>query len=371
MKLDLTNSDKLSEDFANYTSIKLSLPKNRGKVIFPTRQPSGERLEDEFGGSINYPSFDRMNDFKDAVPIIQHIGDMDYETTPYGYTTDDDYSNFRAFGIGKETEKQKERKAERREKRKDAKEERSKMRVGKRIVNISNKYNPAVAVPRTSALTSIRINLFGLATRLYPALLTEKELKNRNFDLDNAKRAKVALEKVKKAWIWIGGSTAGLEKAIRNGYKKPIFKTKKAKSRAEQEKSLSDFFGYSNATGAGVGAYLTVGLPIVGTALKIVHQSMVNKNPYQQGSKESEDFGNDLSQSETDMTLTPEQQAEVNKMAELAKQDLDKGLGLDDSSGELEQDDILGIPKTAFYIGLGVLVLVGGFFVYKKFIAKK
>jgi hypothetical protein len=37
----------------------------------------------------------------------------------------------------------------------------------------------------------------------------------------------------------------------------------------------------------------------------------------------------------------------------------------------ITDDKILGMPKTVFYIGLGVVALVGGIIVYKKFIAKK
>jgi hypothetical protein len=36
----------------------------------------------------------------------------------------------------------------------------------------------------------------------------------------------------------------------------------------------------------------------------------------------------------------------------------------------MEDNKILGIPKTAFWIGVSAIVLIGGFVVYKKFIKK-
>ena len=393
MSLDLSNSNKLDDDFSNYIMVGVGTIQRKkrpySKNIIPTALPSGDRLEDEFGGSARYPRFSEMNTFNDGIPAkIESVADTDYEYTPYGYTTDrvyekprEEYSNFRLFGIGEESEKQKERrekrkekKEERKDKRKSAKDERRKMPFGKRFVNIANKYNPAVAVPRTSALTSIRLNLFGIATRLYPALLSESELKKRNLDVSNAKRAKESLEKINKKWLLLGGSTAGLEKAIRNGYKKPIFKTKKAKARVEEESKLSSVYGYSNATGVEegvVGTYILAGLPVVASLLGIIKQNQANKNPYVEGSKEGQDFGKDLSMSETDITLTPEQEAEIKRLQDLAKEDLDKGLGYDESTGELEGDKILGMPPAVFYIGLGVVALVGGYFIYKKIIVKK
>ena len=62
-----------------------------------------------------------------------------------------------------------------------------------------------------------------------------------------------------------------------------------------------------------------------------------------------------------------------------ALDDKSKGLGLDDTGLDStdgnktmgDDDKILGIPKTAFWIGVSAIALIGGFLVYKKFIAKK
>ena len=55
--------------------------------------------------------------------------------------------------------------------------------------------------------------------------------------------------------------------------------------------------------------------------------------------------------------------------AEKAKADAEKNTAVDEADDS--SDKIMGIPKTGFYIGLGVLVILGGYFGYKKFIAKK
>ena len=62
---------------------------------------------------------------------------------------------------------------------------------------------------------------------------------------------------------------------------------------------------------------------------------------------------------------------ELKKLEGLAKEDLGKGLGLDESTGALEsKKTILGMPKPVFWIGVGVIAIVGGYFAYKKFIKK-
>jgi hypothetical protein len=68
--------------------------------------PQGERLEDDFGGSARYPSYDEMRNFKEpVVPNIYSVGDNVYESTPYGYylsaNGDYYYSNAGAGQIAK------------------------------------------------------------------------------------------------------------------------------------------------------------------------------------------------------------------------------------------------------------------------------
>jgi hypothetical protein len=91
--MDLSNSNMLDDSFSNFASSK----NGRIKTIYPTALPSGDRLEDEFGGSASYPSFNEMLPLSTLVePMIidAGFGNM-YESTPYGYyLKPDSYSNF-------------------------------------------------------------------------------------------------------------------------------------------------------------------------------------------------------------------------------------------------------------------------------------
>jgi hypothetical protein len=97
MSLDLSNSNKLDEGFSNFTNSV------NGKIIVPTMLPSGDRLEDEFGGSARYPSFNDTYNNPLVEPRIFDAGRGNiYESTPYGYfynasgeqITDEDVANF-------------------------------------------------------------------------------------------------------------------------------------------------------------------------------------------------------------------------------------------------------------------------------------
>lgn len=244
-------------------------------------------------------------------------------------------------------------------------------------------YNPAIAVPRSSALLSFRVNLFGISSRLYPAFLDEATLKKGNFNLENAANAKKAWEKIANFWEdKLGGDRNKLREAISGAWNKPIFKTKKAKER----KRSTSFDGYSDVSGyddAAYAAYISAGLSIIGGIVGIVNDSKAKKNPYNEGTPEYNKAQSDINSSDT--TPPPINEAELNKMIDAAKSDMAKGLpkdstGIDatgstgeekvDSQGRRVEDTILGMPKPVA-IGLGVLILaVGGYFVYKKFIKK-
>ena len=289
----------------------------------------------------------------------------------------EDYSNFRLFGIGKETEAQKARRAKIKKALEDAnkniKQTTQDIVKNKELKKVLKAnfltYNPAVAIPRSSALLAFRVNLFGVSSRLYPAFLNEPELKKYNFNLENAKNAKVAWEKIANFWEdKIGGDRNKLKEAISGAWNKPVFRTKKAKAR---KSSTSTFDGdnqqYSNVadpySGVAVGAYISAGLSIVGGIVKIIASNGAKKNPYNEGTSEYNDFQNQMS-GETDPSVN---QSELNKIIQGAIDDKKKGLGLDNTGIDAKDldDKIMGIPKTGFYVGLTVLVLVGAFVTYK------
>jgi hypothetical protein len=241
------------------------------------------------------------------------------------------------------------------------------MSLSERLLNLSQKYNPAAAIPRSSALMATRLNLFGIATKLYPALLTDAELKARNFDLANAVKARHAWEKVKKIWNGLGGGSASLAKSIRKGYDKPIFKTKRAKARKKHEtakfdgdEEYSNFDPYSDVA---IAAYISLGVSLLGMVSGAISKSGASKNPYNANSPQANLAVANGSVGAGAPPVTPEQQAQVDKVAQVASEDLRQGKGLDEHTGlqeeldkvEKENNTILGMPKTAFYIGVSLL----------------
>lgn len=152
-------------------------------------------------------------------------------------------------------EKRAVKKTRRIEKRAIAKEERKGMPLGKRLLNLSQKANPAAIVPRSSFLLGLRMNIFGMARRLYPATLTDEEIKKKGLDPENAKRAKEVIEKkFAPVWAALGGRKVSLYENIKKGFDRPIFKTKKMKQakkdmKASEEKvasKKSSFVGDAN-----------------------------------------------------------------------------------------------------------------------------
>ena len=317
------------------------------------------------------------------------------------------YSNFRLFGIGKETEGQKRRRAaikkafddakkNIRETTKDAtKSIGSAVRdAGKNIKQTTQEvlkndnlkkslkaiyltYNPIVAVPRSSALLAFRVNLFGISTRLYPAFLDEATLVKYNLDVANAQNAKRAWEKVANFWEdKIGGDRNKLREAISGAWNKPVFKTKRAKERLNRTSTFDgyDRYSYSSMTGAEIGAYITAGLPIVGSLIGLIASERARKNPFNQNTPQGQSFENQIEGENP----PPVSKDELEKIIKGALDDKSKGLGLDDTGLDStdgnktmgDDDKILGIPKTAFWIGVSAIVLIGGFVVYKKFIKK-
>ncbi len=248
-----------------------------------------------------------------------------------------EYSNFKFLGIGKETAKQKERREKRKAKLKE--------HGGAFVVfnEITQKFNPASMVPRSSALTGFRLNIFGLSRRIFPAFLTEQELQARGFNLANAKKARDAWEKIQKAWRMLGGDPAHLKKAIMQGYNKPIFKTKKAKARhfdgGQEYSGVADPY-----SGVAIAGYVSLGLSIIGSLVGIVNKAGLSKNPYD--NKQIDTAGMDV----------PSQE-ELNRMVEEAIDDPNTDLGSD--------DEIWGISKPLFITGVTIASLLALWGIYE------
>ncbi len=298
---------------------------------------------------------------------------------------DEEHSNFRAFGIGKATEKQVRHKKARKEKRAEAKEERKGMNLFQKFTNITQKGNPAAIIPRLGTMAGLRLNIFGLSRRLYPALLTAEQLKAGNYDLTNAALAKKKLADVHKMWIMLGGRGVSLDEAIRKGFDKPIFKTHKIKESHRENKGVSAATPLSKATSSFTAseidlpevntrefdlgftdeqysnfamyddaAEVIAGLGILGGFVAKI--AGVAQNPYKKGTPQADQAAADLAaaQAAGDLEAKSASDAEIKKLAEAAATE--------------EADTIMGIPKTGFFIGVGLLVvlIVGGIILSKK-----
>lgn len=217
--------------------------------------------------------------------------------------------------------------------------------------NLALTGNPAIAVPRSAALAGFRLNIFGLSSRLYPAFLSEEELKRYNFDVNNAKKSKESWDKISNFWEdKLGGDKKKLQEAISGSWNKPIFRTKKAKARKESTSSFLDELEYSNAeaySAAAIGAYVSLGLSVLGAVSKMITAS---KNPYANGSPESQQFNRDLSLGDNNIPDNEDDDKELEEAINAAQ----------------EEKKITTYKWIGGTVGV-FLLLAGGFFLYKKF----
>lgn len=99
------------------------------------------------------------------------------------------------------------------------------------------KINPITVLIRSSLRGLMSLNFLGMATRLGVGLLTEKEADLMGYSKEKWEKAKKALERVKKLFKKMGGDPSKLEKSIRNGAKKKLFKPLNNKQKIELDKS--------------------------------------------------------------------------------------------------------------------------------------
>jgi hypothetical protein len=339
----------------------------------------------------------RINNYENILNINNNLRQNSFDSIK-----GEEYSNFRFLGIGKPTEKQKEKDKKRKDKREQAKNERGQKKLSGRILNLGAKYSP-LALVRAGVLLGIRVNIFGIARKLYPALLSENQLKRRNFNLENAKKAKEALKKVQNFYFRLGGRSASLIEAIKKGYDKPIFRTKKFKNlKAKENLSYSSFDDneininnkcdefeiefssnfnhydldlpiieekYFNVTGvddAATATIITSGLQALG-AIAIMIKELVKDNPYNEGTPEFDKTQKDIDSAnkEGENDIPNVDNEELKKLEEQAKNDKEG----DEKNLAEDNETILGMPKTTFWILISVLglsILGFSFYAIKK-----
>jgi hypothetical protein len=97
-------------------------------------------------------------------------------------------------------------------------------KVGSAIKSFVVKANPITLAMRSGILAAMKINLFGMAERLLPALLTPAEIKKAGISAELLDRSKKGLEKMAAIFVKHGGKRSKLEKYIRTGRARKQYK---------------------------------------------------------------------------------------------------------------------------------------------------
>ena len=254
---------------------------------------------------------------------------------------------------------------------------------------------------------SIRMNEFGVATRLYPAVISENEALGKNFAKGYIPKAHKVYDEILAKWINFGGEKSKLDDAITKGSKITVSKKKK-----------SGFDGYSNAEGdegdagspdvsspdtditsppeSSTDALPDVTDPTAETAntevippadaAEVADAGMTDPQPEEKksGWKKFTGWIHGLFHKH-DATASPYQAGTPSNLPavpsgvvtglpsdSLSLNQLDKSVKDPKDSGKSVIDlnvdtTIMGMPKMVFWGGMGLIALTGAFFIYKHF----
>ena len=198
------------------------------------------------------------------------------------------------------------------------------------------RFNPRNASSRAAALVAFRSNSFGVSSRLAPAFINDSKFKP-----DAKAKALPKWAKVKKYWENLGGKTDKLQEAIRKGYKVAPVKNLASKvgfkkfSKAEGDESFSEV--PEEAQGG------LEGMPIIGSIIKLLKGLF---NPFTSGTPDGLDLAIDDGEDFSTDEDIPDVDADGNP--------------IDPETGEpIEREEILGIPKTAFWAIVGTIAATG------------
>jgi len=279
--------------------------------------------------------------------------------------------------------------------------------IGKARTGMQKLLKKAI-LKRVSA--SIRINMHGIATRLYPAIISENEAVRLRYKKSFISKAKSSYNEVLSEWIKLGGTRESLNASIVVGARKRIYRFKKSSPYVTQTSTgsnapkKSSFDGgwsnwnsdYSSVMGPEEdeipedeipedstpdpstetltaeeidaldeqGAEETVDSEekqkgfkaFIQRILAIFRKNKAEEIPYEEGTTEATNFNADT---QADAGILP-----GGSDADAAKKIADVISGKSGDAGDENDNKIL--PKTVFWVGVGVVVLVGGYFAYKK-----
>lgn len=202
------------------------------------------------------------------------------------------------------------------------------------------KVNPVLVDARLSFKALLRINMFGLSTKL-----------------DKAKKNPIVWTRVKKKWENLGGNISNLEKNVNIGRKKkPVFsKYRKGWTKPTNFSGFDDYSNFGAESAVALGKVLASASIIIATLLPLLKGI---------GGRNIDD--------ETYNALADEalNSAEYGDMSEWEKDALYDEIERAESEF-LDEDYLgLGISKTTFWIIAGGIIVIGGglamYFILKK-----
>lgn len=89
--------------------------------------------------------------------------------------------------------------------------------IAKKVLNVTNKVNPATAVLRAGILASMKVNIMKVAEKLKWAYLSEDEARKKGADMSKFAKLKKVLYKIEQIFYTAGGKPENLKKAILSG----------------------------------------------------------------------------------------------------------------------------------------------------------
>lgn len=220
-------------------------------------------------------------------------------------------------------------------------------RVGRNFAKVM----PVTATMRGATLFSIsQLNLFGFATRLYPAFASGTELQK--YKPESVVATREAWVRISKAWKNLGGDPDKLKQAIVNGRNKKIHK-----------EPTSEFLGMS--TGALVGMAVSIMIALIQLLNTVLKNKGASKDPFKSG-QAPKDFKDELDSGALDVQPDPNDPFIDPETGNWI--DPETGKKIDPKTGRFE-DEIFGMNKYLFY-GLATASIIGGILLIRKLVKK-
>jgi len=243
------------------------------------------------------------------------------------------------------------------------------------------------AILRKGILRNIGNNIHGTATRLYPAFASSADIKNRKYKPSFVAKSKNIYAQLLAKWKKLGGNEADLKSAIIQGSKKRFLKSPYKSFNGNNSIEFYDYWTpdnfYCGADGEesslDEGVYSesemieevpdqqeqTKGMMgFFAWLMSLFKRGDANEIPYEEG-VDATAFNSDALSDINNIPNESEINNEVMRELDSSANSDDAGGATDADAGAESDDTILGIPKTAFWIGVGVLALVGGFLIYR------